>query len=49
LSPFGDVTAHASHSHHQVVDKLMALVTSHGGLNKAKVNEQRDQIIAGLQ
>jgi len=32
-----------------VVDKLMALVTSQGGLNKAKVNEQRGQIIAGLQ
>ena len=27
----------------------MALVTSQGGLNKAKVNEQRGQIIAGLQ
>ena len=44
-----NVTAHASHSHHQVVDKLMALVTSQGGLNKAKVNEQRGEIIAGLQ
>eukprot|EP00435_Cladocopium_sp_Y103_P072095 s298_g39.t1 len=31
-----NVTAHASHSHHQVVEKLMALVTSQGGLNKAK-------------
>ena len=44
-----NVTAHASHSHHQVVDKLMALVASQGGLNKAKVNEQRGEIIAGLQ
>ena len=44
-----NVTAHASTSHQQVVDKLMALVTSQGGLNKAKVNEQRDEIISGLQ
>ena len=32
-----NVTAHASHSHHQVVDKLMALVTSQGGLNKPRI------------